>query len=143
MPVNPVHLGSFGGFDMPEDELKLIVPSHGPYRGQRITVSVGDADAAISEGWATDPFALTAEPKEGEAAPELEDEDMRAKRIEQAEAAARRWRGEEEETGTTGKQKTRDMQADKPSATYQTRAAAEPEPERRGPGRPPKAKEES
>lgn len=71
------------------DEPRIIQATVGPYAGQRLTVSATEADRAIAEGWAIDPFA---EPKEAKE----QTEEERAKSAEAAAAGARRLRGEEE-----------------------------------------------
>lgn len=108
-------------------DTKIIIPSVGPYAGQRMTVDPKEADQAISEGWATDPFAPPPPaPKEGEAAKppkELTDEE-RGEMAKKADAAAKRWRGEDEgKDKSKAKTETRDMSAGERHA-YETRAEA-------------------
>jgi hypothetical protein len=104
---------------MPDEDV-VIEGLHGPYAGQRLTVSAADAKQAIADGWARDPFA------EPEDAKEMTDEE-RAKVIAAAEKAGRKLRGEpEEDNGNKEKKpaaKDKSMEADKPSATYETRSA--------------------
>lgn len=130
--------GSYGGFGMSDQ--KTIVPSAGPYAGQAISVDTGEADRAITEGWASDPYAA---PGNGKKAAKEPDDEARAKFTDMANAAARRWRGEETEGNPRkGERKSepkpaprrdegearetrRDMQADEPFGRgYETRAAA-------------------
>jgi hypothetical protein len=122
---------------MPEEPAAIQVTA-GPYAGQRLTMSKADADAAIAEKWAVDPFALppTKEEEEKqtkEAKPMTEEErlEIRAK----AEKAARKLRGEpepEEPAKEAAKPEppkepqppppvTRDLGADKPATRYPTR----------------------
>lgn len=69
-------------------EEKMIEATAGPYAGQRISIPAGDADQAITDGWARDPFA-TPDPK---AKPkEWDMEKVGAA----AEKAARKLRGED------------------------------------------------
>jgi hypothetical protein len=53
--------GGLGGFVMPDDDDQMIIPSHGPYKGQRIQVSADEAKRAVKEGWARDAYAETVE----------------------------------------------------------------------------------
>lgn len=71
---------------MAED--RMIEAIAGPYRGQRLTVPGDVAELAITDGWASDPFA----PPDPKAKPK--EWDM-AKVEAAAEAAARRLRGED------------------------------------------------
>jgi hypothetical protein len=102
------------------DESRQIEATLGPYRGQRLTVPTADADRAIADGWATDPFAPPVEPKE-------QTEEERASAIEAAEKAARKLRGEEEGEAKPKakgpKSETRAMEADA-GEPYATREAA-------------------
>ena len=84
------------------DEPTFVHVTHGPYAGQRLQLSKADASAAISEGWAVDPFKPVKEAEEEkkpeEKAPEPTPEQAeRAKIVERAEKAARRLRGDDEE----------------------------------------------
>jgi hypothetical protein len=131
------HLGGFGGFDMAEEETKFIDVTHGTGRGMRLSVPAAEAAQAVAQGWATNPFELP----DPDAVPEPEEDEVRAQRIENADAAMQRWRGEEE-AEPKDKAKTRDMHAGQSGATYQTRSAeTETEEHRRGPGRPRKTEE--
>ncbi len=40
------------------DETKEVEALIGPYRGKRLTMSAADADAAINDHWAIDPFEV-------------------------------------------------------------------------------------
>src|SRR5262245_52536878 len=74
------------------DETKEIEGTVGPYAGQRLTLPAADADAAIADGWARDPFAPldpNAEP------PKLLTDEERQKVLEAANKAASKLRGEE------------------------------------------------
>lgn len=80
------------------NETTQINVTHGPYAGQRLTVSSAEAKSAIGEGWALDPFAPA--PTEEELAKRpVETEDERLKRTAAAEKAAGKLRGEDAETG--------------------------------------------
>lgn len=75
-------------------ETKRIEATHGPYAGAQIDVPTADADSAIADGWAFDPYAEVdpnpnAEPKEITA-------DDNARALAAAETAARKFRGEAE-----------------------------------------------
>lgn len=107
------------------EELTQIEATAGPYRGQRLTVSKADAEAAIAEGWAIDPFAAR---PEGKTMTDEERLDLLAK----AEAGARKLRGEKgnEAPGHAGEVASgegaaagglnRDMAAERP-ASYRTK----------------------
>jgi hypothetical protein len=117
---------------MPDDDDQMIIPSHGPYKGQRIQVSADEAKRAVKEGWARDAYAETVE---DEKQPEPQDDETMAKQQQLADAAAKRWRGEEDV-----KSQKKDMHAGQ-GGQYETRAAKGEEAEaRRGPGRPPNPK---
>lgn len=123
------------------DETKIIQPSYGPFAGQQITVPAAEADEAISAGWAVDPYAPPS--TEQPAAADL-DPDARQALIDAADAAARKWRGEEEsEDVKKAKAKTKDDTSAKPasraseetrdmkaggSADYQTRESQPAQP---------------
>lgn len=87
------------------DETKMIEATAGPYAGQRLTVSKADADEAIADGWARDPFA----PPSDKPAKELTGEEHQAM-IAKAEKSARKIRGEDKA-----------MEAHGPGHGYQTR----------------------
>jgi hypothetical protein len=95
-----------------------------------MTVSAAEADQAISEGWARDPFAPVEEPKAGEEPKQLTDQE-REELSNKARAAAERWRGEDKNESKAGKTETRDMAPAKDERSdYQTKTAAGP-PKRR------------
>ena len=73
-------------------ELKRVQATHGPYRGTQIDLPVADAEQAIADGWAIDPFA----PVDPNAEPPEFDQDKQDKAEAAAEAAARKLRGEED-----------------------------------------------
>ena len=109
---------------MTDETTQQVQVTHGPYAGQRLTMSKTDAAGAISEGWAVDPFKPTdpdEEPKQ------LTDEE-RLEIVKKAEHAAKALRGEkdddepEEKHGKAHKPVERDM---KPAAgdEYETRSA--------------------
>lgn len=75
------------------DETVVVHVTHGSYAGQRLTLSKHDADAAISDGWAIDPF----KPVEPDKEPKQLSEEERAHVLEKAEHAVAKLRGEEKE----------------------------------------------
>lgn len=74
------------------DETKRIEGLHGPYAGKHIDLPSADADAAISEGWARDPYAAI-DPSKPQ--PEFNAEKYDAMLV-NAEKAARKIRGEDD-----------------------------------------------
>lgn len=78
---------------MPDDK-KMIEPLMGPYAGQRIEVDAADAEQAIADGWAKDPFA----PPSDKPAPEIDQEKAAAA----AAKAARKLRGEPDPSTGSG-----------------------------------------
>lgn len=117
------------------DETKVIEPQFGPYAGRRMTVQAAEADQAISEGWARDPFGPAPDPDEPSKEVPAEEQ---AEMIKKATAAGKRWRGEEEpDKDKLGKkhepehQQRRDMQA-RPGADYETKDRAEKAPHTSG-----------
>jgi hypothetical protein len=103
------------------DETKVIEATAGPYAGQRLTVPAADADAAIKDGWAIDPFAAVdpdAEP------PPAQTEEERMKTSEAAAKAARKLRGEDDAEKADKKpaSKEKSLEADKPASSYETRS---------------------
>lgn len=100
------------------DEIKQVEVLLGPYSGQRLNMPAADADQAVSDGWARDPFAPPVEPAKGaEPKPPPTDEE-RAATLAKADKALRKLRGETDET--------RDMTAARPNAGYTTRATTRP-----------------
>lgn len=104
-------------------DTRIIVPSAGPYAGQRMTVDAGEADRAISEGWAADPFAEKGPDDQRKEHTAEEAAEMANK----AEAAAKRWRGEDDKAKDKPKASAkpeapvaRDMAAG-PGHSYETR----------------------
>lgn len=126
-------------------EMKRIEALYGPYAGTQIDIPTADADAAIADGWARDPFATpdpNAEPKEW--SQEAHDKAMIA-----AEKAARKFRGEEEDVKAkkgVDKKKDSDVKTDddrqdetaQPLKTTSMQAGDDPAKgyETRRPGRP-------
>lgn len=96
-----------------EDDSQIIEPSAGPYKGQRISVSAAEAKRAIKEKWARDPFAVDEAQDGDDAQAQVDDAEM-AKRNERAEAAAKRWRGDEQ-------QRERELQPASAGVSYETR----------------------
>jgi hypothetical protein len=124
------------------EQTRLIEALAGPYSGQRLTLPAADAEAAISAGWARDPFAPAANVPANDPAAVLV----------AAEKAARKLRGEtngngdkpddegdgEDGDGDDAEQPppapatgegARAMAAERPGS-YTTRAAAKPAPGR-------------
>lgn len=116
------------------DETKQVEATAGPYAGQRLTMPVDEAEQAITDGWARDPFAPpTDEP------PKEQTDEERADVVKKAEKAARKLRGEPDEgddEGKGGRGETRDMSAGQ-AGEYDTRGAPPP---RRPPPPPPPPK---
>jgi hypothetical protein len=105
---------------MADEETKQIMPMLGPYAGQRISVPIADADKALADGWASDPFAAEPAPLR-ELTP---DEHFEATK--EAELYARKWRGEEvPEAGPQTKTEKKAMEA-RPGADYETREMKSP-----------------
>lgn len=99
------------------DEPKMIQAVAGPYAGQRLTMPKVEAEAAIADKWAIDPFAPIAEAKDPKDAKDASAKDMsedeRAQIKAKAEQAARKLRGETDEP-------------DKPAADESAKPADEP-----------------
>lgn len=101
------------------DETRQIQVTLGPYRDHRLTVSSADADAAISNHWAVDPFYVAAPDEEPH--PPLTDAE-RAAALEaattwaQAQWDAAQAIGQPREAGVR-----RDMKPDDTSGRYPTR----------------------
>lgn len=110
---------------MPEE--KLIELIFGPYRDQRVSIAADEADKAIAEGWARDPFA----PPDEMTKQSLSDKEL-VEMWELAEKAARRWRGERSAKPQLAEKRA--LEAEEGEEGYQTRDV------KRGPGRPPKGK---
>lgn len=113
------------------DDVKRVQPLYGPYAGQQLDMPAADADAAIADGWAIDPFAPPAETKELSA-------EERDQVVEKADKAARKLRGEEQPAQDAGKKpttatptaaeakETKSLEAEKPAGAYQTRSTIPP-----------------
>ena len=108
------------------DETKQIQVLLGPYRDHRLTVSAADADAAINNHWAVDPFHVAAPDEEPH--PPLSDEERTA-----ALEAATTWAQAQWDTAqgvtppppeppiTRAKEEHRDMTPEDTSGDYTTR----------------------
>ncbi len=94
------------------DETKRIEAIYGPHAGRFIDVPTADAEAAISDGWARDPYA----PVDPDAKPKEIDQ---AKATEAAHKAARKFSGEDEPAADTV-DATKTIKPAEP-ATYRTR----------------------
>lgn len=88
-------------------ESKQVLVTHGAYAGQRLTMPAGDADSAVRDGWAVDPFAAPLSDEERAKRP-LETDEERAKRAEAADKAGRKLRGEDEDASRPGRAKSAD-----------------------------------
>jgi hypothetical protein len=97
------------------DEPVTIEATVGPYAGQRLTVAASEATKAIAEGWAKDPFVDPPEPKEIT-------EDERWTTLQAAHAGADRLRGVEQAEPKA--KETKNLEADKPAANYETRSTS-------------------
>lgn len=100
------------------DETKRVQATHGPYAGSQIDLESSDAEAAIADGWAIDPFATVdpkAEPKEW--SQEAHDTATAA-----AAKAARKLRGEPEPDNPGEKDKKPEA---KPAADSERRDSSE------------------
>jgi hypothetical protein len=108
-------------------ETKRVEAIAGPWAGRQIDLPSADADQAIADGWARDPFAPPADPN---AEPEEFDQEKHDTMTAAAEKAARKIRGEKEPDEAGEKidkaNETRSLEADKPATTagYQTRSAS-------------------
>jgi hypothetical protein len=108
------------------DETRQIQVLFGPYRDHRLTVSSADADAAISNHWAVDPFAAPAAPDE-EPHPPLTDEERTAALEAATTWAQAQWDaaqaiGQPREPPPEGTPVRRDMKPDDTSGRYPTRS---------------------
>jgi hypothetical protein len=115
------------------DETKQIQVILGPYRDHRLTVSAADAEAAINDHWAIDPFHV-AEPDE-EPHPPLSEEE-RTHALEAATTWAQlQWDTAQqkppEPPPPEGTPVRRDMKPDEASGRYPTRGISEPKPPKR------------
>lgn len=75
------------------DETSVIEAVIGPYRGQRLTMPKAEAQQAIADKWAIDPFAPPSKEDEVPKKPMTDEE--RAEIIAKAEAGLAKLRGEE------------------------------------------------
>jgi hypothetical protein len=95
-------------------ETRTIEALMGPFRHSIITIDKADADKAIKDGWARDPFNNFAEPVEVDS----------EKALAAAEAAAKKIRGEPEAKPAKSAPKEEKQAAPKPAAergAYETR----------------------
>jgi hypothetical protein len=106
------------------DENKRVRATLGPYAGGFLDIPAADAEAAISDGWAVDPYA----PADPTAEPAEFDQDKHDKATAAAEKAARKFRGEEEPGSKSRrpggkKAENRAYQSDSPADEgYETRS---------------------
>jgi len=102
-------------------ETKRVEALFGPFAGSQMDIATADADAAIADGWARDPFAPPPDPNEPQKEFSAEDH---AKVIEAAEKAARKIRGEDQEDelkAKKGAKKGKDTNADTQAAVGKAR----------------------
>jgi hypothetical protein len=109
------------------DETRQIQVLLGPYRDHRLTVSSADADAAINNHWAVDPFHVAAPDEEPH--PPLSDEERTAA-LEAATTWAQAQWDAAQGTGNTEPKPAqrpaeRDMKPDDTSGRYATRHVAD------------------
>ena len=124
------------------DETKQVSVIMGPYRGNRLTMPTAEADQAVNDHWAVDPYVENPEPYPGH--PPLSDEE-REHAVEAATAWAHTQWGvddpeleplsadetaeqrqqREQRNQERREQRRRDMQAGQPGA-YTTRQAQRP-----------------
>lgn len=106
------------------DETRQIQVLMGPYRDHRLTVSSADAETAINDHWAVDPFHVAAPDEEPH--PPLSDEE-RTHALEaattwaQAQWDAAQQIGEPSTDAPEGTRVRRDMKPDETSGRYPTR----------------------
>jgi hypothetical protein len=129
---------------------KVVDVMVGPYRGHRLKMPAAEADKAIIDNWARDPFSILpiAQPKEGEAdmgqPPFLSDEQRKVAHEASTAWAQAQW--EASQQLETEDMKTVREAREAKHEPGQERAMT-PSPEgggyevRRGPGRPPKSAE--
>jgi len=113
------------------DEIRQIQVLLGPYRDHRLTVSAADADAAINNHWAVDPFHVAAPDEEPH--PPLSDEERQAALEAATTWAQTQWDTAQqvpppdppppEGTPITRAKRERDMKPDESSGNYATRDA--------------------
>lgn len=114
------------------DETRQIQVLLGPYRDHRLTVSSADADAAINNHWAVDPFAAPAAPDEEPHPPLTAEERTAALEAAQTWAQAQ-WDAAQQVpppepppveppiTRAKKPEERRDMTPDQPTGRYTTR----------------------
>lgn len=108
------------------DETKRIEATLGPYAGSHLDLPSADAEQAIADGWARDPYAAP-DPNAGTPAFDQEKHD---KTMVAAEKAARKLRGEPEpeehekarKSAAKNETRTSSMEADTTGKGYETRA---------------------
>ena len=96
-------------------ETKRIRPIWGEFRDQNIDLPIADADQAIADGWAVDPYAET--PRE---LPPLLTDEERLQMEEKSAIAIAKARGENI-VEPTKRTKDKALTAEEGGATYQTR----------------------
>jgi hypothetical protein len=121
---------------------KVVDVMVGPYRGHRLKMPAAEADKAITDNWARDPFNILPipQPKEGEAKmgqpPFLSDEQRKVAHEASTAWAQAQWEAsqqlETEDMKTVREARERVMTPSPEGGGYEVR---------RGPGRPPKTAE--
>jgi len=107
------------------DETRQIQVLMGPYRDHRLTVSSADAESAINNHWAVDPFEL---PDPDHQHPPLSDEERTAALEAATTWAQTQWDaaqqiGNPKEPPAEGTAVRRDMKPDETAGRYATREA--------------------
>lgn len=100
-----------------EGETKRIEALYGPFAGGQIDIPAGDAEQAIADGWARDPYA-TPDPK---AEPKEWTQEGHDAMIKAAEKAARKIRGEAEPKAAKEAKGKEDANADTQAAVGEAR----------------------
>ena len=106
------------------DETRQIQVLMGPYRDHRLTVSSADAESAINNHWAVDPFEL---PDPDHQHPPLTEEERLAAFTAANDWATAQWDKAQGVTPppdppvTRAKEEKRDIKPDEPAARYTTR----------------------
>jgi hypothetical protein len=117
--------------DQMVDEVAVIEATVGPYKGQRLTMSKAEAQQAIADRWAIDPFAPAEEPKPPKVEPKPPTDEESAEILAKAHAAMAKLRGEEPPP------KAEEAPPKPPPKAEE--APTPPKPEETPPKRPPKA----
>lgn len=109
------------------EETTAVHVTHGPYAGQRLTMNKSEADAAISEGWAIDPF----KPVDPEKELKQPTEEERAHVLEKAEHAVAKLRGEEKDKSENKEKDHEKSMKPREESGYETRDVKPPVPKQK------------